>query len=154
MQTMEECVRFYNHFGLTLAEAPRELPDHISTQLEFLHFLAFREAEAWRDGRDPGPWQRAGRDFLERHPGRWVPKLRERLASRSALPRRSWTGSNASWRTNAASAAPERRARYRAARRASRSHQRSRGARASWRSAAAATSGSRAVLVGTDCAIG
>ncbi|MBS1106271.1 MAG: putative ethylbenzene dehydrogenase (S25dD4) [Deltaproteobacteria bacterium] len=86
MQNMEECVRFYNHFGLTLAEAPRELPDHISTQLEFLHFLAFREAEAWRDGRDPGPWQRAGRDFLERHPGRWVPKLRERLAQQNPLP--------------------------------------------------------------------
>jgi DMSO reductase family type II enzyme chaperone len=86
MQAMEECVRFYNHFGLTLAEAPRELPDHISTQLEFLHFLAFREAEAWRDGRDPGPWQRAGRDFLERHPGRWVPQLRERLAKQNPLP--------------------------------------------------------------------
>jgi len=86
MQTMEECVRFYNHFGLTLAEAPRELPDHISTQLEFLHFLAFREAEAWRDGRDPGPWQRAGRDFVERHPGRWVPQLRERLAKQNPLP--------------------------------------------------------------------
>ena len=86
MQTMEECVRFYNHFGLTLSEAPRELPDHISTQLEFLHFLAFREAEAWRDGRDPGPWQRAGRDFLERHPGRWVPKLREKLTQQNPLP--------------------------------------------------------------------
>jgi putative dimethyl sulfoxide reductase chaperone len=86
MQNMEECVRFYNHFGLTLAEAPRELPDHISTQLEFLHFLAFREAEAWRDGRDPGPWQRAGRDFLERHPGRWVPKLREKLTQQNPLP--------------------------------------------------------------------
>jgi len=86
MQAMEECVRFYNHFGLTLAEAPRELPDHISTQLEFLHFLAFREAEAWRDGRDPGPWQRAGRDFLERHPGRWVPQLRAKLAQQNPLP--------------------------------------------------------------------
>ena len=86
MQVMEECVRFYNHFGLTLSEAPRELPDHLSTQLEFLHFLTFREAEALRDGRDPGPWQRAERDFLERHPGRWVPQLRQRVAKQHTLP--------------------------------------------------------------------
>lgn len=86
MKTMEECVRFYNHFGLTLADSPRELPDHLATQLEFLHFLAFREAEARDEGGDPGPWRRAARDFVERHPGRWVPKLRARLAKHKAAP--------------------------------------------------------------------
>ncbi|MEB2346182.1 MAG: molecular chaperone TorD family protein [Deltaproteobacteria bacterium] len=86
MQTMEECVRFYNHFGLTLAEAPRELPDHLATQLEFLHFLAFREAEAHEAGADAGPWRRAARDFVERHPGRWVPRLRKRLAEQKSAP--------------------------------------------------------------------
>ena len=86
MKTMEECVRFYNHFGLTLSDAPRELPDHLATQLEFLHFLAFREAEARDEGGDPGPWRRAARDFVERHPGRWVPKLRERLERQKAAP--------------------------------------------------------------------
>ena len=85
MKTMEECVRFYNHFGLTLSESPRELPDHLSTQLEFLHFLAHREAEAWQDGADAGPWRRAARDFIERHPGKWIPKLPERLKRHNAL---------------------------------------------------------------------
>ena len=64
MKTMEEALRFYHHFGLTLSEAARELPDHLSTQLEFLHFLAFREAEALDSGLDAGPYRRAQRDFV------------------------------------------------------------------------------------------
>lgn len=79
MKTMEEAVRFYEHFGLTLSEAPRELPDHLATELEFLHFLAFREAEVLADGGEVGPWRRAQRDFIARHPGRWVPEFRRRL---------------------------------------------------------------------------
>jgi DMSO reductase family type II enzyme chaperone len=79
MKTMEEAIRFYNHFGLKLSERPRELPDHIGTQLEFLHYLAFREAEALEGEGDPAPYQRAQRDFVERHPGHWVPMLRERV---------------------------------------------------------------------------
>ena len=86
MKTMEEAVRFYNHFGLSMAESPRELPDHITTQLEFLHFLAFREAEALDGDDDPGPFQRAQRDFVSRHPGRWVPRLRARLEKNDPMP--------------------------------------------------------------------
>ena len=86
MKTMEEAVRFYNHFGLTLSDSPREMPDHITTELEFLHFLAFREAEALQGGNDPGPFRRAQRDFAARHPGRWIPKLRERLEAQEPMP--------------------------------------------------------------------
>ncbi len=86
MKTMEEAVRFYNHFGLSMAESPRELPDHITTQLEFLHFLAFREAEALEADDDPAAFQRAQRDFVSRHPGRWVPRLRERLEKNDPMP--------------------------------------------------------------------
>jgi DMSO reductase family type II enzyme chaperone len=85
MKTMEEAVRFYNHFGLTLSETLRELPDHLRTELEFLHYLAFREAQALQRGADPGPYRRAQRDFLERHPARWVPKLRGRLAKQKPM---------------------------------------------------------------------
>ena len=84
MKTMEEAVRFYNHFGLTLSGEPRELPDHLSTQLEFLHYLAFREAEALQTGVDAGAYQRAQRDFIARHPGSWIPKLCQRLTEQDA----------------------------------------------------------------------
>jgi DMSO reductase family type II enzyme chaperone len=85
MKTMEEAVRYYNHFGLSLAEKPRELPDHLTTELEFLHYLAFREAEALQAGTDAGPYRRAQRDFIARHPGKWVPKLRAKLEEESSM---------------------------------------------------------------------
>jgi DMSO reductase family type II enzyme chaperone len=86
MKTMEECVRFYHHFGLALSESPRELPDHLVTELEFLHFLAFREAEALERGEDAGDYRRAARDFALRHPGRFLRKLEGRLARAEAMP--------------------------------------------------------------------
>jgi len=86
MKTMEEVVRFYNHFGLTLSESPRELPDHVTTELEFLHFLSFREAQAIEQGAEPDPFRRAQRDFIARHLGRWVPKLRVKLEGADAMP--------------------------------------------------------------------
>ena len=80
MKTMEEAVRFYNFFGLTLSESPRELPDHIVTQLEFLHFLAFREAQALdADGRSGTRGGARSATSSTRHPARWVPQLRKRL---------------------------------------------------------------------------
>jgi DMSO reductase family type II enzyme chaperone len=84
MKKMEEAVRFYNHFGLTLSEAQRELPDHISTQLEFMHYLSYREAEALHADVDAAAYRRAQRDFVERHLGRWVPELLEGLEQQEA----------------------------------------------------------------------
>jgi DMSO reductase family type II enzyme chaperone len=86
MKVMEEAVRFYNHFGLTLSGAPRELPDHLATQLEFAHYLAYREAETLSAGEDAGPYRRAQRDFLDRHLGSWIPKLCDRVRKEAAAP--------------------------------------------------------------------
>jgi len=86
MKTMEETIRFYNYFGLTMAEDPRELPDHLTTELEFLHFLAFREAEALQRGEGADSYRRAQRDFIARHPGRWIPKLRQKLEQQKPMP--------------------------------------------------------------------
>jgi DMSO reductase family type II enzyme chaperone len=84
MAKMEEAVRFYNHFGLKLSEEQRELPDHIATQLEFMHYLTYREVEALQADVDPGSYRRAQRDFLSRQLGSWVPKLFERLEQQHA----------------------------------------------------------------------
>ncbi len=86
MKTMEEVLRFYRHFGLTIGGEPSELPDHLGLELEFLHYLAFREGEALNEGADPGAFARAERDFLARHPGRVVPLLRAKLESEHAAP--------------------------------------------------------------------
>ena len=84
MKKMEEAVRFYNHFGVTTSEAQRELPDHLPTQLEFMHYLTYREVEALHAGSDAGPYRRAQRDFIARQLDSWMPKLCERLEEHQA----------------------------------------------------------------------
>jgi putative dimethyl sulfoxide reductase chaperone len=86
MKVMEEATRFYNFFQLRLSPRMHELPDHITTELEFLHYLTFREAEALQGGLDPASLLRAERDFLQRHLCRWVPRLLDKLAKQNALP--------------------------------------------------------------------
>lgn len=86
MKVMEDATRFYNFFGLRLSPAMHELPDHITTELEFLHYLTFREAEAHERGVDAAALVRAERDFLARHLCRWLPPLRARLAKQTTVP--------------------------------------------------------------------
>lgn len=81
-QIMEDLVRFYEHFGLRHAE--EDLPDHLCTEFEFMHYLAFKQAAALRAGSDSEPYRLAQRDFLDRHLMRWLPLLRGRLAQLEA----------------------------------------------------------------------
>jgi len=85
MKTMEELLRFYNHFGLSLLEGQSELPDHITTQLEFLQFLNYCEAELSATGQSADDQRRARRDFIARYPARWLPLLREKLREKQAM---------------------------------------------------------------------
>jgi DMSO reductase family type II enzyme chaperone len=83
MKTMEDATRFYNFFHLRLSPQMHELPDHITTELEFLHYLTFREAETRQHGLDPSPLLRATRDFLARHLCKWVPRMQVKLAKQT-----------------------------------------------------------------------
>jgi DMSO reductase family type II enzyme chaperone len=85
MKVMEDATRFYNFFQLRLVSPLRELPDHVTTELEFMHYLTFQEVEALRSNLDVASLWRAERDFLSRHLCRWVPRLRERLARQRAV---------------------------------------------------------------------
>jgi DMSO reductase family type II enzyme chaperone len=84
MKLMEELVRFYEHFGLITR--PGDHPDHLCAELEFMHYLAFKDAAALAH-LDPVPdLRRAQRDFLDRHLCNWLPRVRRRLLSRSEVP--------------------------------------------------------------------
>ena len=83
---MEEVLRFYKHFGLTRDESTHELPDHLISELEFLHFMTFQEARIEAQGGDASHYQRGQKDFIERQLGRWLPKLHPRLVEHEALP--------------------------------------------------------------------
>jgi putative dimethyl sulfoxide reductase chaperone len=86
MKTMEDATRFYNYFHLRLSPQMHELPDHITTELEFLHYLTFRETELRQQGLDPSSLLRAERDFLARHLCRWLPRMQARLAKQECPP--------------------------------------------------------------------
>lgn len=83
---MEEVFRFYKHFGLDVArltvDGLVELPDHLCVELEFLHYLTFLEACTLRSpGTDANlsALRRGQKDFLQRHPGSWIPALTTKL---------------------------------------------------------------------------
>jgi DMSO reductase family type II enzyme chaperone len=86
LDTMEELVRFYGFFDLGLSEQDRELPDHATVELEFLHYLAFKEGHTLDAGGDPSSCRRAQADFIERHPGAWIPILSQSLVKQTPMP--------------------------------------------------------------------
>jgi DMSO reductase family type II enzyme chaperone len=67
----EELTRFYEFFGLSRGQGT-ETPDHISVELEFMHYLTHLESKA--DGRpeDLASIRRAERDYLHRHLSRVI----------------------------------------------------------------------------------
>jgi len=77
----EDLFRCYAHFGLELeAGGLREAPDHLTIELEFMHFLTFLEASSSDGARGLVLCQR---DFLARHLDAWVPRMYELIAKRS-----------------------------------------------------------------------
>jgi DMSO reductase family type II enzyme chaperone len=84
MKIMEELVRFYEHFGLQ--PDPGDQPDHLCAELEFMHYLAFKEAAALSRPGPAGAFRLAQRDFLARHLCRWLPRLRLRLETLEPPP--------------------------------------------------------------------
>ncbi len=80
---------FYEQFGLRVhpeAERP-ELPDHISVELEFLHFLSFKEAQARQQGAPEylKGYVKAQADFLALHLNAWLPAFSTKLKESSRL---------------------------------------------------------------------
>ena len=67
MKVMEEVLRFYHHFGLRISPDNRDRPDHLATELEFMHLLTFKETEAVVQGKDRSAYLRAQEDFLRFH---------------------------------------------------------------------------------------
>jgi len=77
---LKELILFYNNFGLSYAEGSMEdRPDHICYQMEFMHFLSFKELHAIQHQKDANPYLRAQKDFLLRHPLKWIGLLFEKM---------------------------------------------------------------------------
>lgn len=72
---------FYRAFGFRLADHPRELPDFLATELEFMSLLCLKEALAGdeEDAERLEIIRAAQRAFLEAHLGRWAAVFSTRL---------------------------------------------------------------------------
>lgn len=75
VQELADAAGFYRAFGLEISDEAKETPDHIGIQLEFMHFLSFKEAyAAEHHGQEEIDICRdAQKKFVGEHLGRWAP---------------------------------------------------------------------------------
>jgi len=73
--TMGDIAGFYNAFGLQLSQDIHERLDHLSVELEFIHYLAYKESYALlHDSKEKlQTVVDAEKKFVKEHVGRWVP---------------------------------------------------------------------------------
>lgn len=74
--TREELIRFHDYFGYQLSEEFAWIPDHLSVELELMHYLCYHEVV---DVEDRLSWQLGQADFAARHLASWVPDLAARV---------------------------------------------------------------------------
>lgn len=74
----------YSSAGVSIAAAGARMPDHISTELEFVSLLCGREADAWEAGdlKAARRSQDRQRRFMEKHTSHWLPMLCNALRTR------------------------------------------------------------------------
>ncbi len=69
---------FYREYGIEPAKYGELPPDHITTELEFMYYLAFCEGEARKTGEEAGnKYIAAQSEFIQDHLILWVPKFCE-----------------------------------------------------------------------------
>jgi TorA maturation chaperone TorD len=79
-----EVIRAYQEQGLFIDDEFREVPDHISVELEFMYYLIYREVEALKNAETKKAlkWIEPQKAFLNTFLRRWVPtfcaKIKER----------------------------------------------------------------------------
>lgn len=73
--------RTYGSYGLERAAGHTDLPDHVATELEFMHFLCSRERQAWQGGEvsDARTLRSAQNAFVTEHLNKWLPEFSERV---------------------------------------------------------------------------
>lgn len=84
-QALADIAGFYRAFGLEPAAEAHERADHISVELEFMHFLCRKEAYALGRGHAPeriAQSREAQATFLREHLGRWAPEFARRLCAK------------------------------------------------------------------------
>lgn len=76
-----ETVRMYREEGLSMDDDFKELPDHITAQLEFMYYLVFKEVKALEKAESGTARQFREKQerFLKRFLGAWAPRFCGRI---------------------------------------------------------------------------
>lgn len=84
-QALADLAGFFRAFGLDMRSGAGERADHLSVELEFMHYLAYREAfaRAHHGPREVETIRDGERCFLECHLGRWAPVVARALEARA-----------------------------------------------------------------------
>ncbi len=82
---MGDIAGFYKAFGVELSRDIHERLDHLSVELEFMHFLSYKESYArCHDGADKIQIvEDAQKKFVKEHIGRWVPMFSRMLLKKA-----------------------------------------------------------------------
>lgn len=79
-------IECYHKFGLNSSPSFAEPLDHITVELEFMHFLTFREGQAIeKESEDVEMYLMAEKDFCENHLIKWVPEFSNCLDKQANL---------------------------------------------------------------------
>ena len=87
-ESTQDVLRQYRQAGLQVAEGYKELPDHITAELEFMYYLRRKESIAIeRDNREEADrFHLLAQSFLKEHLARWVPHFAERILESTPTP--------------------------------------------------------------------
>ena len=83
---MLELKGFYSNFGLQVDSKGNELEDTLTAELDFMQFLALKQAQAHLEGMSADAYKLAQKDFLERHLCAWLPLVRREIAEKVTTP--------------------------------------------------------------------
>lgn len=83
---MLELKCFYRNFGLQINAEDNELVDTLTAELEFMQFLTAKQAQAEMEGLSPRAYEKAQRDFLDRHLCAWLPLVRAEIEKKVEEP--------------------------------------------------------------------
>ncbi|MFH2060988.1 MAG: molecular chaperone TorD family protein [Pseudomonadota bacterium] len=82
-----DALKHYQDFGLEIAGSLKEVPDHITIELEYLYFLIFKEIESiqFNDPEVTQTYMIEQVSFLTDHLNRWVPDFTKNIVVNSGI---------------------------------------------------------------------
>jgi TorA maturation chaperone TorD len=78
--TVSEIELYYHHYGVERGDHFKDLPDHVSVQLEFVSYLYGRAAKGLEDNCPDPEAEKAAQHFLHAFVSRWVPHFESGIA--------------------------------------------------------------------------